>query len=241
MSALLALALLGAEADAGMSVAMSASWRVPTFRRRGSPGYWNLTGRLMNEGPYAALDVDFDVLEPEVDTDPWPTVHMRIEGGSVGGADPGNGSLDNFRLSQLYVTAGNVLLDEVTWKVGTLRESMGDLGLYDMRLATTFENTVGMSARLQDGPIDWIVGLGDQGYTTRSERYNPVLTAGTTARLRIGDHLQLGGGGQWAWEASVEGHTGAPYQTPGVSYEDWLRGEAVQSSEPTTLSRRIAS
>ena len=29
--------------------------------------------------------------------------------------------------------------------------------------------------------------------------------------------LHLGGGGQWAWEASVEGHTGAPYQTPGVS------------------------
>ena len=63
----------------------------------------------------------------------------------------------------------------------------------------------------------------DQSATT------PCWTTGTTARLRIGDHLQLGGGGQWAWEASVEGHTGAPYQTPGVSYEDWLRGEAVQS------------
>ena len=232
MSALLALALLGAEADAGTRVGgyVRVMARPDLQGGEGRLGYWNLTGRLMNEGPYAALDVDFDVLEPEVDTlSPWTTVHMRIEGGSVGGADPGNGRLDNFRLSQLHVTAGNVLLDEVTWKVGTLRESMGDLGLYDMRLATTFENTVGMSARLQDGPIDWIVGLGDQGYTTRMERYNPVLTAGTTARLRIGDHLQLGGGGQWAWEASVEGHTGAPYQTPGVSYEDWLRGEAVQS------------
>ena len=104
MSALLALALLGAEADAGTRVGgyVRVMARPDLQGGEGRLGYWNLTGRLMNEGPYAALDVDFDVLEPEVDTlSPWTTVHMRVEGGSVGGADPGNGSLDNFRLSAL--------------------------------------------------------------------------------------------------------------------------------------------
>ena len=47
---------------------------------------------------------------------------MRVEGGSVGRADVGDGRLDNFRLSQLYVLAGNVLIDNVNWQVGTLEE-----------------------------------------------------------------------------------------------------------------------
>ncbi len=232
MTALLAALLWGgpAHADARVGGYVRVMARPDWQGGEGRLGYWNLTGRLMNEGPYAALDVDFDVLEPETDTlSPWTTVHMRIEGGSVGGADPGNGRLDNFRLSRLYVTAGNVLLSNVTWKVGTLEESMGDLGLYDMRLATTFANAVGLSARVQRGPVDWIVGVGDSGYMVRPDHYNPVITAGSSVRFRLGDHLQLGGGGQWSREASVEGHTGAPYQTPGVRYEDWLRGEVVQS------------
>jgi hypothetical protein len=196
----------------------------------GRLGYWNLTGRLMNEGPYAALDFDYDVLEPEVDTlSPWTTVHMRIEGGSVGGADPGNGRLDNFRLSQLHVTAGNVLLDRVTWKVGTLEESMGDLGLYDMRLSTIFSDTVGMSARVQHSSIDWLIGLGDAGYSIRDSSYNPVVAMGSSLRVTMGAHAQLGLGGQWSIESAVSGHTKAPYDTPDMRYEDWIRGEVIQT------------
>ena len=132
----------------------------------GRLGYWNLYGRLLNEGPYANLDFNYDILEPKVDAlTPWTTVHMRVEGGSIGGTDPGNGRLDNFRLSQLHILAGNVLLNDVTWQVGTLESTMGDLGLYDMRPAQIFHETVGMSARYQQGRSDLLLGIGDSGYT----------------------------------------------------------------------------
>ena len=149
----------------------------------GRLGYWNLYGRLLNEGPYATLDFDYDVLKPEMGgSDPWTTVHMRVEGGSAGGADPGNGRLDNFRLSQLYVLAGNVLIDNVTWQVGTLEEFMGDLGLYDMRPATIFHDTVGMSAQWKSRSVELIVGAGDAGYSIRGDRYNPVFSTGGSLR-----------------------------------------------------------
>jgi hypothetical protein len=195
----------------------------------GQLGYWNLYGRLLNEGPYAALDFDYDILEPEIDTHtPWTTVHMRVEGGSISGADPGNGRLDNFRLSQLYVLAGNVLLDRVTWQVGTLEHNMGDLGLYDMRPATVFFNTVGMSALLRTGSAELLLGAGDAGYAIQPNAYNPVLTAGGSARVGLGEHLQMGGGGQWRKESTVEGHIHAPYDTPNMGHEDWIRGEVLQ-------------
>lgn len=195
----------------------------------GRLGYWNLYGRLLNEGPYAALDFDYDILAPTNDVQgPWTTVHMRVEGGSVRGADPGNGRLDNFRLSQMYVLAGNVLLDRVTWQVGTLEHSMGDLGLYDMRPATVFFNTVGMSATYRSDAIELRMGAGDSGYALRTDAYNPVLTAGGTLRVGLGEHVQLGGGGQWGKESTVEGHIHAPYDTPNMTHEDWVRGEVLQ-------------
>src|SRR3954447_6106156 len=82
----------------------------------GRLGFWNLYGRLLNEGPYAALEMRLDVLRNQPGhNDPWAAVQARIEGGSITNADVGNGSLQNFRLSQLYVRAGNILLDRVTW------------------------------------------------------------------------------------------------------------------------------
>ena len=196
----------------------------------GRLGYWNLYGRLLNEGPYANLDFDYDILEPKVDAlTPWTTVHMRVEGGSIGGTDAGNGRLDNFRLSQLHILAGNVLLDNVTWQVGTLESTMGDLGLYDMRPAQIFHETVGMSARYQKGKSDLTLGIGDSGYTVRGDRYNPILTAGGSLRVGLGDHVQLGFGGQWMVEPGVEGNVHAPYDTPNLMYEDWIREEVIQS------------
>ena len=38
----------------------------------GRLGYWNLNGRLMNEGPYAALEMKLDLLQaPPGTTDIW--------------------------------------------------------------------------------------------------------------------------------------------------------------------------
>ena len=67
----------------------------------GRLGYWNLYGRLLNEGPYAALELKFDVLERQpLVPEPWTSLHMKIEGGSIANADAGNGGLANLRLSQ---------------------------------------------------------------------------------------------------------------------------------------------
>src|SRR5688500_9433222 len=84
-------------------------------------GFWNLHGRLLNEGPWGALELKLDVLQraPETD-DTWASVHAKIEGGSFANTDPGGGRLDAFRATQMYVQAGNILLDRVTWQLGTL-------------------------------------------------------------------------------------------------------------------------
>lgn len=193
----------------------------------GRLGHWNLYGRLLNEGPYAALDFDYDVLEPVGDA-PWTTVHMRVEGGSVSGADAGNGGLGHFRLSQLYIEAGNVWIPSISWQVGTLEQTLGDLGLYDMRPATALSDTVGMAATLRNGPLDLTVGGGDSGHAMRGERYHPIWTAGGTARLGLGRHVQLGAGGEWSVERGTPGHIHAPYDTPGIDYEDWFRGETIE-------------
>jgi len=195
----------------------------------GKLGYWNLYGRLLNEGPYAALELRFDVLEPQPGTDQlWTSLHAKIEGGSIGNADAGDGSLDHLRLSQVYVLAGNVLMDRVTWQVGTLETWFGDLGLYDMRPAGIFNDTVGLSARYQGDRLDLLLGLGDSGYGLYGASYDTVFTPGGTARLKLGKHLELGAGGEFRYEPGTEGDTASPYQTPGVDYEDWVRGEVVQ-------------
>jgi len=184
----------------------------------------------MNEGPYAMLDFDLDVLEPAPGAgSPWSRVHARVEGGSVGSADPSNGALGDYRLSQLHVQAGSVLLKGVIWQAGTLEQPMGDLGLYDMRLAQIFHDTVGLSARWERGPMDITLGVGDSGFGLRGDRYNPVLTGGGSVRVAVGDHVQVGLGGEKMVEPGVKGNTHAPYNTPGIDYEDWVRGEVVQS------------
>ena len=193
----------------------------------GRLGYWNLYGRLLNEGPYAALDFDYDVLEPDGDA-PWTTIHMRVEGGSIEGADMGNGGLDQFRMSQLYIEAGNVIVPNVAWQVGTLERTMGDLGLYDMRPATVFFNTVGLSGTLRSGPFELTVGGGDSGYSLRRDRYHPVWTGGGAMRLGLGRHVQIGLGGEWSMEFGTPGHRYAAYDTPNVDYEDWIRGEVIE-------------
>lgn len=193
-------------------------------------GFWNLYGRLLNEGPYAMLELRLALLEEHPATrDVWTRVHARVEGGSVANLDPGGGSLAHFRLSQLYVQAGNLLLEDVTWQLGTLEHYYGELGLYDLRPATLFFDTVGLSARYQRGPFDLLVGVGDAGFALRGVEYSTILTGGASLRARLGDHVEVGVGGQLYVEPEVEGNRFAPYQTPGIDYEDFVRGEVAQS------------
>ncbi len=197
----------------------------------GTLGYWNLYGRLMNEGPWAALELKVDLLPPSPgSTAPWATAHFKVEGGSVLGADTGGGVLSAFRMSQLYVQAGNVLLPDVVWQIGTLDTWMGDLGLYDMKPAQIFYETVGVSASWRSPQVDVLVGVGDSGFFFRGLDYSPVLTTGGLLRWRpIPGHLEVGGGGAFYFEPMVPGNPNAPHTTPGIDYADLVRGEVVQN------------
>ncbi len=196
----------------------------------GKLGYWNLYGRLLNEGPYAAVEMKWDILERDPATRAvWTSLHAKVEGGSIMNADTGNGTLDNLRMSQVYVKAGNVALDRVTWRFGTLDTWFGQLGLYDMWPTRLFYETIGVSANYQTDWLDLLVGVGDSGYGIKGHDYNTIITPGGSARFSLGNHLELGLGGEYRHEPYVTGNTNAAYHTPGVLYEDWIRGEVVES------------
>lgn len=196
----------------------------------GKLGYWNLYGRLLNEGPYAALELKQDVLRRKAGSkDVWTDLHLKVEGGSIQNADAGNGSLAYFKLSQAYAQAGNIGLEGVTWRVGTLEYNFGDLGLYDMRPAQVLFDTMGLSARYQGGPVDLLIGVGDSGYSLHGSEYNSVLTGGGAIRISAGKHVEIGAGGQYGYEPKVEGNRYAPYDTPDVPYEDYVRGEFAEN------------
>ncbi len=192
-------------------------------------GFGNIYGRLLNEGPYAVLELRLSLLKEDPATNEvWTRVHTKIEGGSIAAADIGAGTLNNYAITQLYVQAGNILLEDVTWQIGTLRSYFGDLGLYDFRPTTIFDDTVGVSARYRKGPIELLAGLGDSGFSIRREQYSTILSGGGSARMRLGSHAEIGFGGQYYFEPKVEGNRFAPYDTPNVDYEDFVRGEVAQ-------------
>lgn len=193
-------------------------------------GYWNLYGRLLNESPYFAVEGRVELLEREPGSiEPWTLVHARVEGGAVPHAGPANGSLADLRLSQLYIQAGNVLGRGVVWQIGTLDTWMGDLGLYDFRPTTLFDDALGVSAQVRSGPVDVMVAFGDAGYSIRNGGYNSVLTAGGNIRVAPIKGLEFGLGGQVWVEPGSQGNINAPYITPGVDYEDWVRGEVAET------------
>ena len=195
----------------------------------GKLGYYNLYGRLLNEGPYAALELRMNLLEQEpASSQPWTSLHLRVEGGSLQNAEPTQGGLMSMRLSQGYILVGNVLLKDVVFQLGTLDTFFGDLGLYDSRPAQIFFETVGMSARYRHRFLDVMVGAGDSGYGLHGFEYNTVFTAGGTANLNLWGHAALGVGGQAMFEPGITGNRYAPYQTPGIDYEDYRRGEVYE-------------
>ena len=195
----------------------------------GTLGYWNLYGRLLNERSYATLDSRIQLLnDSKNDWEPWANLYLRTEGNSIQNTDANNGSLSQFRLSQAYVLTGNVLIENVIWQIGTLESYFGDLGLYDMRPAMIFNDTVGVSGRHRTQYTEWLFGVGDAGYAKYGDEYNSVLTAGSTFRIRPIDTLEIGFGGQYYYERGIPGKRNAPYHTPNLNYEDYLRGEVVQ-------------
>jgi len=205
----------------------------PSFQGgEGRLGLWNLYGRLLNEGPWGALELSLDLLEPQAgSSDAWASVHAKVEGGSIQNADRGNGMLDQFRVSQLYVRAGNVLLEGVTWQLGTLESYFGDLGLYDMRPAQLFHDTLGLSARYDVGWLEILAGVGDAGFALRGLEYSTIVSGGGSLRLRLGGHFEIGVGGQVYVEPAVAGNRFGPHRTPlpsHASYADFQRGELVQ-------------
>lgn len=196
----------------------------------GKLGYWNLYGRLLNEGPYAALELRQDVLRRRPGDDQvWTDLHLKVEGGSIAGADAGNGNLANLRLSQAYAQAGNVLIRDVTWRLGTLEYTYGDLGLYDMRPAQILTDTLGVSGRYTAGRGDIVLGVGDAGWNIHGTDYNTVISGGGALRFQlVPSHFEIGGGAQYWFEPKVVGNRFAPHDTPDVAYEDWVRGEVVE-------------
>jgi len=66
------------------------------------------------------------------------------------------------------------------------------------------------------------------GYSIRRTEYSTILNGGGTVKVAIGNHLQVGVGGQVYVEPEIEGNRFAPYNTPGVDYEDFVRGEVAQ-------------
>jgi hypothetical protein len=195
----------------------------------GRLGFWNLYGRLLNEGTYAALEMKLDLLQaPPGTTDIWASLHARLEGGTVSTADPLNGFLSSFRLSQLYARAGNILAPNLIWQLGTQQFFFGDLGLYDFRPAQLFEDTIGLSGRYLSEHLDLLVAVGDSGFALRGAQYVPVLTAGAAARVHVNDHFEFGGGGQVGVEPFIAGNRFSSYVTPNVRYEDFARREVLR-------------
>jgi hypothetical protein len=195
----------------------------------GRLGHWNLYGRLMNEGPYAALEMKLDLLQaPPGTTEIWASLHARVEGGSVTAADSGNGNLINFRVSQLYARAGNIIAPNIVWQLGTQQYFFGDLGLYDLRFAQLFEDTIGLSAQFESKLLDVRLTVGDSGFANRGVQYVPLLTAGGAMRLKLGGYVELAGGGQVAVEPFISGNRNSSYATPGVTYEDFARREVLR-------------
>jgi hypothetical protein len=196
-------------------------------------GYWNLYGRLLNEGPWGALELKLDIVQNNPGkSDAWAAVFAKIEGGSFANTDMGRGNLGNFANTQLYVKAGNVLLDGVTWQLGTLYTYPGDLGLYDLRPADLFWDTVGLSATWDSEHLQLILGVGDAGFGIRGTSYSTILTGGGFLKFHV-NHLELGAGAQYRYEPMVAGNKNAPYATTlggaGVPYADFARGECGQA------------
>src|SRR5580704_573536 len=159
-----------------------------------------LYGRLLNEGPDAIFMLRLQLLPlDKTGKEPWAVMYARIEGESFLGTDAGNGGLSNYAITSFGIEAGNVLLDNVTWRVGTLWYEPNTMGLYDYFVDDLFYGVIGVSGFYHSKYLDFMVGLGDQGWELHGSNYDTVITSGGWVRGRLGEHLELGGGGQFGY------------------------------------------
>ncbi|MFA5623536.1 MAG: hypothetical protein WC966_00570 [Bradymonadales bacterium] len=198
-------------------------------------GLWNISGRLLNESQWAALEMRLMLLQASPGTkEVWTSVHAKVEGGTVRAADLLHGSLSGFGLTQLYVKTGNVLIKDVVWQLGTLEYYFGDLGLYDMKFADIFGKTLGLSATYSNDYIDFLFGFGDAGYLMKGyDKYSTILSFGTALRVRPISGFEFGLGGELFYEPSNKGDRSASYQTrfksnQAVTYSSFVRNTVVQ-------------
>lgn len=203
----------------------------------GKLGYWWLYGRLLNEGPYGELAMKMDVLQSQPgSSDVWATVNARIAGTSFQAADPDNGLFGNFKATMLYVQVGNVLLDDVTWQLGTLENFWGDLHIYDLRPSSILYDTVGLSGTYNRDKLELMLAVGDSGYFQKKDAYNTLFTGAASLRYRfIPGKLEAGLRMQFGYEPGVAGHRNGLYalNSP-VRYEDFARNEIIKQLFETT-------
>ncbi len=221
--ALLAGPPVAVAADVGGYVRVAA--RPDLQGGQGQLGYWNLYGRLLNEGSWVALGFRQELLERAPGGE-WAAFNLRVEGQSLGTGGYYS-SISQLGFSQINVEGGVPALPNVTWRVGTLNTWMGDLGLYDMRPASLFDDTLGASARVRGERWEVLMGAGDSGLGLKGWSYHVVGTAGAQVRFSPGERLHLGLGGQFLHEPKGEGNSYAPHRTPGIEYEPWIRGEVL--------------
>ncbi len=199
-------------------------------------GYWNLYGRLMNEGPWGTLALKLDLIPPDKHSNAiWTTVQTQIEGGSFDLADAGGGTLNHFKLTQMYAQAGNVLLKNVVWQVGTLHQYFGELGLYDMRPADLFYDTIGISSEYRHSRFKLLIAAGDAGYKKRGDDYDPILSFGAKLKVTLAKNIEAGVGAQGFYEPQVEGSRRAPLTTPVNDYGDILRRQVIKRWDEDNL------
>ncbi|XXF80038.1 carbohydrate porin [Myxococcaceae bacterium GXIMD 01537] len=202
----------------------------------GRLGYWWLYGRLLNEGPYGELNLRMNVLQtPPGSKDVWAIVHTRIAGTSFQAADADNGLFGNFKATQLYVQVGNVLLDNVTWQIGTLENYWGDLHIYDLRPSNILYDTVGLSGTYQTEKFDVMLAVGDSGYFIKKSNYDTIFTGGASLRYRfLPGKLEAGVRAQVGYEPPVAGNRNALYRTSeAFTYEDFARKEIIRRAFET--------
>jgi hypothetical protein len=193
----------------------------------GKLGYGTLHGRLMNEGPWTALELRVGLLDGNSDQQ-HTDLHLKIEGDGWLGGEASGGGLTRYRVTELYLRGRGIGPPGLTYKLGSMNTWFGDIGLMDRRVARLFDGAVGLTTELTRGKWLLLAGVGDAGFARRGEAYNAILNAGASLRWRTPKVL-LGVGGEVRQEPLIEGKVTAPHSTPGIVYEDFLRGEVVRT------------
>lgn len=215
-------------------------------------GYQPAQGRLMNETPWLMLGVNTTMIRNEKPNDIKSDLFFRIEGGSFRNADTGFGSLANYRFTLLHLSVENAVVQHSLVQIGTIWYNMGYIGMYDAYVSQLFWETVGIrfGQRIAD-KLEYFLAVGDSGYSLLQERlntntsfpttgYNSTPTFGGLVKynwstsplkdfFKWAERFETGIGFQMMIERSTLGSPNAPYQTPGIPYEDVIRGEGLKN------------